>query len=250
MTKANHKKIDSTPDEILSNYTGEAGMRYQNIANAVSKEAFALVSLARRDKLQKYVKASDVVFEYGVGTGWNLSGLECRRRLGYDVCDHLEKNVTSNGIEYISHAAKVADGSIDVVICHHVLEHLSDPVAALHCMRRILKPGGRLLLFVPSEHEIRFRRFVASDPNHHIFSWSCQSLGNLVSNCAFKVKICREQTFGYEKLASTVTAKLQCGRRLFRLLRQLFHLVRHDKEIFLLAESPIIHSPDLAGPVI
>jgi ubiquinone/menaquinone biosynthesis C-methylase UbiE len=34
------------------------------------------------------------------------------------------------------------DGSVDVVHAHQVLQHLSDPVAALREMRRVCRPGG------------------------------------------------------------------------------------------------------------
>ena len=36
------------------------------------------------------------------------------------------------------------DGSFDVVHAHQVLQHLTDPVAALREARRVLAPGGRL----------------------------------------------------------------------------------------------------------
>src|SRR5215471_12089582 len=35
-----------------------------------------------------------------------------------------------------------ADGTFDVVHAHQVLQHLTDPVAALREMRRVCKPGG------------------------------------------------------------------------------------------------------------
>jgi SAM-dependent methyltransferase len=43
-----------------------------------------------------------------------------------------------------------ADASMDVVLCTQVLEHIPDPIAAIGEIRRVLKPGGTLLLTVPS----------------------------------------------------------------------------------------------------
>jgi SAM-dependent methyltransferase len=44
----------------------------------------------------------------------------------------------------------LADASMDVVLCTQVLEHIPDPIAAIGEIRRVLKPGGTLLLSVPS----------------------------------------------------------------------------------------------------
>lgn len=38
-----------------------------------------------------------------------------------------------------------ADASFDAVIFAHVLEHMADPVATLHEMVRVLKPGAPLI---------------------------------------------------------------------------------------------------------
>ena len=46
-------------------------------------------------------------------------------------------------------AAPFADGSFDLVICSHVLEHIPDDRKAMSEILRVLKPGGRALLLVP-----------------------------------------------------------------------------------------------------
>jgi len=56
------------------------------------------------------------------------------------------------------------DSSFEAVICTEVLEHASDPNRLLQEIRRVLKPGGQVLVTMPfvwSEHEIPydFRRF-------------------------------------------------------------------------------------------
>ncbi|MFT3858024.1 MAG: methyltransferase domain-containing protein [Aquabacterium sp.] len=46
-------------------------------------------------------------------------------------------------------AIPVADGSLDLIICNHVLEHVSHPERALQEMHRCLKPGGILIAQTP-----------------------------------------------------------------------------------------------------
>jgi SAM-dependent methyltransferase len=42
----------------------------------------------------------------------------------------------------------LASGSIDVAICFNALDHMCDPAAALAEIRRVLRPGGTLLLMI------------------------------------------------------------------------------------------------------
>jgi len=45
---------------------------------------------------------------------------------------------------------QMADQSCDTIIMVNVLEHIEDDGAAIEALHRVLKPGGRLLLFVPA----------------------------------------------------------------------------------------------------
>lgn len=56
---------------------------------------------------------------------------------------------------------ELADGKFDVVLFMSVLEHLSWPATALEHCHRILKPGGRLLLNVPTWRGKFFLEFSA-----------------------------------------------------------------------------------------
>lgn len=47
-------------------------------------------------------------------------------------------------------ALPLASGSMDVCICFNALDHMCDPAAALAEIRRVLRPGGTLLVMVHS----------------------------------------------------------------------------------------------------
>lgn len=57
----------------------------------------------------------------------------------------------TSGIDIVSDicAIPVEDVSFDAVLCTEVLEHLTDPLKALHELSRVLRPGGKLILTAP-----------------------------------------------------------------------------------------------------
>jgi SAM-dependent methyltransferase len=48
------------------------------------------------------------------------------------------------------HQLPIRDGSIDLIICHHALEHLAPLDETLAEMARVLKPGGKCYISVPN----------------------------------------------------------------------------------------------------
>jgi ubiquinone/menaquinone biosynthesis C-methylase UbiE len=67
------------------------------------------------------------------------------------------------------------DNSFDVLCCFQVLEHLEDGPAFLFEAKRVLKPGGRLLLTTPN------RLWAGTGPNpHHVLEYSADELQELL----------------------------------------------------------------------
>jgi ubiquinone/menaquinone biosynthesis C-methylase UbiE len=60
------------------------------------------------------------------------------------------------------------DGTADVVTCFTVLEHVPDEAAALAEMKRILRPGGRLIISVPN----RWWLFETHGADLPLFPWN------------------------------------------------------------------------------
>lgn len=54
-------------------------------------------------------------------------------------------------VDYVApaHDLPLETSSVDAVVCTQVLEHIADPVDALVEFRRVLRPGGRLIVTVP-----------------------------------------------------------------------------------------------------
>lgn len=59
-----------------------------------------------------------------------------------------------------------ADGSIDVIFSSHLIEHFEDTEAALKEWWRVLRPGGRLILYWPHPHWYPCIGMPGSNPDH------------------------------------------------------------------------------------
>jgi len=221
--------LSATPS--AEHYAGDAGRVYHEKKRGIPDAALPWVAQHRAKKIAPYVASSDVVFEYGVGWGWNLAALKCRRKIGFDVSEMLRDKVAGQGIEFISSTNQLVTSSADVIICHHTLEHIIDPTRALAEMKTSLKRDSKLLLFVPFERESRYTRFDPAEPNHHLYSWNAQTLGNLVQQCGFKVLEAHVAPFGYDRFSAVWSHRFKLGAFGFRLIRSIAHIAKPAFEV-------------------
>jgi SAM-dependent methyltransferase len=224
--------------ESAHHYLGDAGRRYQAGKRAVPDAAYDWVARLRAEKFAPHVGTDDTVLEYGAGLGWNLATLKCRRRLGHDIAAFLGPGLEERGIEFVADTKELGSGSVDLVICHHTLEHLVAPAVALQEILRLLRPEGRIWLSVPYERERRYRSFDPGEPNHHLFSWNVQTLGNLVAETGFLVGTARLGRFGYDRFAAVRSLRWGLGERGYRWIRRGLHLVRPIYEVRVIGHKP------------
>jgi len=77
------------------------------------------------------------------------------------------------------------DGSYDLIVCSHVLEHVPDDVFLLREIGRLLAPGGKAFLNVPINEE----HF--ADPNH-VRKYTTESFRALLKREGFELQVERE----------------------------------------------------------
>jgi SAM-dependent methyltransferase len=225
----------SAADTARAAYQGQAGHQYHDGKRGLPSGSLPWVSRARAAVHQPFVKETDAVIELGCGAGWNIAAVRCRRRVGFDVATQLRTEIEAQGIEFVDSTAGLPAGGFQTVLCHHALEHVPDPLAMLSEARRLLDPAGRLLLAVPYEHEARSRRYDPAEPNHHLFSWNPQTLGNLVTVAGLRIEHLALRTYGYDRRAAQMAARFGLGEAGFGFLRRAMQAVRPLKEIALRA---------------
>ncbi len=118
-----------------------------------------------RQLLLKLVPEDAVVLEIGVGTGGLLIELAARssRVIGVDhspaMIEEARRRLTNDGVSGVelrlgemTHLP-LPDGSVGCVVANMVLHHAADPAAVLSEIRRVLTPGGVVLLADLARHE-------------------------------------------------------------------------------------------------
>lgn len=74
-------------------------------------------------------------------------GLELDVVVAAHASQHLD-NVLQGTVE--DRLVSLPDGYFDCIVCNDVLEHLSDPEAVLHALRRVMAPGALLVGSIPN----------------------------------------------------------------------------------------------------
>ena len=117
--------------------------------NGTSKDFSRVIELFDAISIKKNAKILDYGANWGYGVfQFNSVGFEA---LGYELSKPRASYADNLGVSvYSDWNDVVSRGPYDVVFSSHVLEHTPDPVAALRQQRSVLKPGGRIVGYVPN----------------------------------------------------------------------------------------------------
>ena len=130
------------------------------------------------------------ILDVGCGTGANLLMLSHYGDAeGVDISEDALAFCREHGLEKVKLGAgeelPYDDGTFDLVTALDVVEHMDDDLAGLREMRRVLRPGGRVLLFVPT---FMFLWGVQDDVSNHRRRYRLPELQRVLEQAGFEIE--------------------------------------------------------------
>jgi SAM-dependent methyltransferase len=152
---------------------------------------------------EKHVQRSDTVVDFGCGGGFLLKNLNCREKIGIDLNEVAREYCQkAHGIKCYESLDYLEDGSIDLVISSHCLEHTTNPFEIVSLLFRKLKNKGRIVIVIPLD--AYKNKWVPNDINNHLYSFSPMNLGNILQDVGFKdistMPVLHKWPPGFEKI--------------------------------------------------
>jgi SAM-dependent methyltransferase len=124
-----------------------------------------------------------VDFGAGIGTFTGAVAPLFGRTIAVEVEDASLQRLRDAGFEVRRELAEIADDSVDFVFSISVLEHIDDDAAVLREFRRVLKPGGRVFIYVPALPALWS---AMDDLVGHRRRYTRRSLGRRLSDAGFR----------------------------------------------------------------
>lgn len=136
------------------------------------------------------VAPTDTVIDFGCGGGYMLERFDVADRIGIEPNPEARSAAEARGLRVVESAAELEAAIADFAFSHHALEHSLTPYQDLVDLRRLLKPNGRLSLWLPLDDWRRpdQRHVGREDENHHLYAWTPRTLGNLLKEAGFQVR--------------------------------------------------------------
>jgi SAM-dependent methyltransferase len=170
---------------------------YEDLWRRLPEELHAPELQLRSALLQRELRAEDRVLDLGCGAGQfsALAAASGASTTGVDVAEAAlqRARATYPDLDFrqvpFDGPLPLEDNSVDLVWASEVIEHVADTASWLSEVRRVLAPGGRLLLTTPAHGRLRLllhgvERY--SDPQgDHLHLYTARSLSGLLREFGF-----------------------------------------------------------------
>lgn len=103
------------------------------------------------------------------------------------------------------------DGTFDLIMFHHSFEHVLDPGETLRQARRLLSPGGRILVRMPTTSSEAFSRYkeqwIQLDPPRHVTVFSREGMAELCAQQGMKIESTYDDSTSFQFWGSEQAAR-------------------------------------------
>jgi len=129
--------------------------------------------------------ATGYAMQVAQGWGWQVYGTD----VSEFATDYARRE---RGLQHV-YTGPLASASLpaawfDLVYCHHVLEHLPDPLDTLREMYRVLKPDGLLYVAVPNLCSVK--HYLRGDgwyTPYHLYNYRADTLRRMLERAGFRI---------------------------------------------------------------
>lgn len=131
-----------------------------------------------------------------VGCGSTPTRLVALRRYGFSAVEGIDPFVEADlryrGVPVYRRSIEDHHGEYAIIMFHHSLEHLVDPISALNSAKRMLRAGGTCIVRTPVMGTRFWREFgtdwVELDAPRHLHVFSAESMGLAAQRAGLKVR--------------------------------------------------------------
>jgi 2-polyprenyl-3-methyl-5-hydroxy-6-metoxy-1,4-benzoquinol methylase len=150
---------------------------YQFIKKTAIQQKLKLVLAAQKNK--------GILLDIGCGTGDFLAAAKSSgwQVKGYEPNEKARNIALQKGVELTYSTEDLKDNSVDVITMWHVLEHVPDVKAQITELKRLVKPGGTVIIAVPNYKSFDAQHYqnhwAAYDVPRHLWHFSKKSIQSL-----------------------------------------------------------------------
>lgn len=184
-------------------YTGRDNLEAMTEAKNYNKFLMSLINKQLKGKQSR-------VLDFGAGTGTYAKMLQEHDGITPDCLEpdtSLKEELKSSGFKVFTNIEKVPSNTYDLIYALNVFEHIEDDFSEIAKLKRVLKKGGRIVVYVPA-YQILF-----SDMDRQVGHFRRYRLKRLY-NLAEKAKLKQREIVYYEPIGflAALTYKAARGR--------------------------------------
>jgi SAM-dependent methyltransferase len=180
-----------TAEELAAHYAGDGDQAY----NETNVDCLSYYYRRLADLIRSRLPQPGRLLDVGCSRGWFLdvmNGWECYgNEISTAEADVARERYGNRIIRGSFEHYPLREGYFDAITMQDVFDHFREPMSALEKCRRMLRPGGLIVIKVHNISclyaRITGRNFYAIIPPSHLFYYDRKTLGHALSNCGFRV---------------------------------------------------------------